>query len=168
MKKKGWKISSRMARNVFLNKIYLWKHTPPLKKKKVYYEIRALKTIYLLRIKTKTKNEKKITIITMCVFFFDVPSTVCLSFDDALATIDLLSPPCAPCLEISNANSMAYFRTDFSYIQPAIRLIESYVTWLNITKEITFVFTNQKGKMVLFFLFFYFFIVLSIFYVITL
>ncbi|XP_026814788.1 ionotropic receptor 25a [Rhopalosiphum maidis] len=39
---------------------------------------------------------------------------------------------------------MAYFRTDFSYIRPAIQLIESYVTWLNITKEITFVFTNQE------------------------
>lgn len=43
---------------------------------------------------------------------------------------------------------MAYFRTDFSYIQPAIQLIESYVTWLNITKEITFVFTNQGGKFI--------------------
>jgi len=41
---------------------------------------------------------------------------------------------------------MAYFRTDFSYIRPAIQLIESYITWLNITKEITFVFTNQEGK----------------------
>jgi len=45
---------------------------------------------------------------------------------------------------------MAYFRTDFSYIQPAIQLIESYVTWLNITKEITFVFTNQEGKYFIF------------------
>ncbi|KAL5234431.1 hypothetical protein ACI65C_001841 [Semiaphis heraclei] len=60
-----------------------------------------------------------------------------------LATIDLLIPPCVPCWKISNANSMAYFRTDFSYIPPTIQLIESYVTWLNITKEITFVFTNQ-------------------------
>ncbi|VVC37864.1 Ionotropic glutamate receptor, L-glutamate and glycine-binding domain,Ionotropic glutamate [Cinara cedri] len=39
---------------------------------------------------------------------------------------------------------MAYFQTDFSYIQPVMRLIESYVTWLNITEEITFVFTNKK------------------------
>jgi len=43
---------------------------------------------------------------------------------------------------------MAYFRTDFSYIQPTIQLIESYVTWLNITKEITFIFTNQEGKFI--------------------
>ncbi|KAF0758016.1 ionotropic receptor 25a [Aphis craccivora] len=63
--------------------------------------------------------------------------------NNTLATIDLLNPSCTTCWKISNANAMAYFRTDFSYIQPAIQLIESYVTWLNITKEITFVFTNQ-------------------------
>lgn len=51
-----------------------------------------------------------------------------------------------PCQKISNANDKVYFRTDFSYIRPAIQLIDSYVTWLNITKEITFVFTNQNGK----------------------
>jgi len=43
---------------------------------------------------------------------------------------------------------MAYFRTDFSYIQPIMQLIESYVMWLNITKEITFVFTNKKGNII--------------------
>ncbi|XP_060879415.1 ionotropic receptor 25a [Metopolophium dirhodum] len=64
--------------------------------------------------------------------------------NNTLATIDLLIPSCIPCWKISKANSMAYFRTDFSYIQPAIQLIESYVTWLNITKEITFVLTNQE------------------------
>ncbi|KAE9526559.1 hypothetical protein AGLY_013207, partial [Aphis glycines] len=73
-----------------------------------------------------------------------VACAICnVASNNTLATIDLLNPSCTTCWKISNANAMAYFRTDFSYIQPAIQLIESYVTWLNITKEITFVFTNQ-------------------------
>ncbi|XP_025420928.1 ionotropic receptor 25a [Sipha flava] len=75
----------------------------------------------------------------------NITNTFCVSFsDNTLAVIDLLNPPCTLCRKICNANSMAYFRTDFSYIKPAIQLIESYVMWLNVTREITLVFTNEK------------------------
>lgn len=74
---------------------------------------------------------------------------VCDSSDKVIAVVDLLNPSCIPCWKISNANSIAYFRTDFSYIQPVMQLIESYVIWLNITKEITFIFTNKKGNVII-------------------
>lgn len=80
---------------------------------------------------------------------FLIIQTVCsVSSDNTVVAIDLLNPSCMPCMKISNANAKAYFSTDFSYIQPAIKLIESYITWLNITKEVTLVFTDQKGKFI--------------------
>ncbi|XP_050536810.1 ionotropic receptor 25a isoform X2 [Daktulosphaira vitifoliae] len=74
---------------------------------------------------------------------FNVIGKFCKSFNDTLCVVDILHPHCVTCRNSSNANGFPYFQTDFSSMRSVIKLIESYVKWMNFTKEITFIFTNQ-------------------------